>query len=347
MRVSAGSGASGALRSAGILPTPHPSPEVGGGVDGRREERAKRPAGERAPVAQRRVLFASALLASALLLSACASGSSRTAVPEPGYRLVPPLDAPALAQADSTLREIQALPAEAWQARTFQGSDGVRIAYRLLPPENPRPGRRYPLVVVFHGSGEIGTDNEIHLTRLARAWARPEIRRAYPAYVLAPQMPERSANYTAGPEAPGRSMVPGRPLFATLELIDQLRAELAVDSSRVYAIGFSMGASTLFAALGLRPELFAAAIPVAGVPDAGQAERVARTPLWIIHGNSDEENPIGPDRAFYPVVSAMEGARVTFWEYDGGEHRVPAELLAGDVFARWLWAHRKTDDPRP
>jgi predicted peptidase len=260
---------------------------------------------------------------------------------------VPPLGAEAQARAESVLAETQRLPVDAWSARSFRGSDGIEIHYRLLPPENPRPGRRYPLVVVFHGSGEIGADNEIQLTRLAKSWARPEIRRAYPAYVLAPQMPERSANYTAGPEALNRSTVPGRPLFTALELIDRLRGELPIDSSRVYAFGFSMGASTTFAALGLRPDLFAAAIPVAGVPVAAQAEQMARTPMWIIHGNSDEENPIDPDRSFYPVLAAVPGARVTFWEYQDGEHRVPMDLLASDAFARWLFAHRKTTDPRP
>jgi predicted peptidase len=285
-------------------------------------------------------LFAPALT---LALAACAevSGDPRNPEPPPGYRLVAPLAAGAQARADSALAEIQRLPTDAWQAHTFRGGDGVEIRYRLLPPADPVPGRRYPLVVMFHGSGEIGTDNQAQLTRFVKAWTRPRIRRDYPAYVLAPQMPERSANYTAGPESIGRTSVPGRPLAATLELIDRLRAELPVDSSRVYAIGFSMGASTAYAALALRPELFAAAIPVAGVPDPARAAAVARTPVWIIHGNSDEENPIGPDRAFYPVLSTVRGARVTFWEMDAGEHLVPAHLLASEAFARWLWAHRK------
>ena len=283
------------------------------------------------------------LLSLLALATACAPNPSRAQgpVPAPGYRLVPPLGAEAQARADSIVRTIEQLPGEPWQAATFRGSDGVEIAYRLLPPPDPRPGRRYPLVVVFHGSGEIGTDNQKQLDRFPKYWSRPEIRRAYPAYVLAPQMPERSANYVVNEQPPSLTLVPGRPLYSTLELIDRLRAELPVDSSRVYVLGFSMGASTTFAALGERPELFAAAIPVAGVPDPAQAERVARTPVWIIHGNSDEANPIGPDRAFYPLLARVPGARATFWEYDAGEHRVPVDLLSTDALARWLWAHRK------
>ncbi|WP_420128576.1 prolyl oligopeptidase family serine peptidase [Longimicrobium sp.] len=261
--------------------------------------------------------------------------------PAPGYRVIAPLAADAQARADSAVRVIEQMPGDGWQAHTFRGSDGIEIRYRLLPPENPVPGRRYPLVVVFHGSGEIGTDNRKQLDRFPKAWGRPEIRRDYPAYVVAPQMPERSANYVIDPVNQQMNLVPGRPLPTALELIDRLRAELPVDSSRVYAIGFSMGASTTYAALAARPELFAAAIPIAGVPDPAQAAAVARTPVWIIHGNSDDANPFRPNYLFYPVLSAVPGARVTFWEYDQGEHRVPVELLSSDAFARWLWAHRK------
>lgn len=262
-------------------------------------------------------------------------------VPAPGYRVVAPLSPLEAVRAQIAVDRIEQQTGDAWQAHVFRGSDGVEIPYRLLPPEHPQPGQRYPLVVVFHGGGHIGTDNERHLDGLPKGWARPEIRNRYPAYVLAPHMPERSAYFTGGEASGQRTLVPGRPLPATLELIDRLRAELPVDSSRVYAIGFSLGAFTTYAALAVRPELFAAAIPIAGVPDPAQAAAVARTPVWIIHGNSDDTTPFRPNHLFYPALSAVPGARVTFWEYDQGEHRVPVDLLSSDAFPRWLWAHRK------
>lgn len=282
-----------------------------------------------------------ALLAALLSLAAgCVPVNSPS--PATGYRLVPPLPPEARARADSAVRAIEQMSGDAWETHTFRGSDGTQIAYRLLPPENPRPGVRYPLVVVLHGSGEIGADNQRQLDRFPKAWARPEIRRDWPAYVLAPQMPERSANYFPSATAPDRTGEPGRPLFATLELIDRLRADLPVDGSRVYAMGFSMGASTVYLALAQRPELFAAAIPIAGVPTPPRyAAALARTPLWIIHGNSDDVTPAALDQAGYSAVAAVPGARAAFWEYDSGEHAVPVDLLASDAFPRWLWAHRR------
>lgn len=283
----------------------------------------------------------SLLIALLSLAAGCVPASSPA--PATGYRVVPPLPAGARARADSTVRVIEQMSGDAWETHTFRGSDGTQIAYRLLPPENPRPGMRYPLVVVLHGSGEIGNDNQRQLDRFPKSWARPEIRREWPAYVLAPQMPERSANYFPTATAPDRTSEPGRPLAATLELIDRLRADLPVDSSRVYAMGFSMGASTVYLSLSQRPGLFAAAIPIAGVPTPSRdAATLARTPLWIIHGNSDDVTPSALDLAGYSAIAGVPGARATFWEYDSGEHAVPVDLLASDAFPRWLWAHRLT-----
>lgn len=275
-------------------------------------------------------------------LAACATGPSPEVAPPAGagYRLVPPASPEAEAREASRVREIERIPPDVFAAGEFRARDGTELRYRLLPPPDPVPGRRYPLVVLFHGSGESGTDNRKQVDRFALAWARPEIRRRFPAYVLAPQMPGRSANYTGPPGTPGRSSFPEPPLHAALELADSLLAALPVDSARVYAVGFSMGGSSVWNALWMRPGMFAAAIPVAGVPNRARAAESARTPLWVIHGNDDDANPIEPDRETYAVLRDL-GAPVTFWEYQGGVHRVPPELLAGDAFPRWLFAHRR------
>jgi predicted peptidase len=282
------------------------------------------------------------LACAALAAGGCASPGMETGPgPAADHRLVPPPDPADAAVADSVVGEIERLPEAPWEAHAFRAANGVELAYRLLRPAGEEGGRRHPLVVVFHGSGEIGTDNRRHLDRFPQAWARPAWRAAYPAFVVAPQMPERSANYTAPPGTPGRASVPAPPLFAALELVDSLVAALPVDPGRVYAVGFSMGGSTVWNALRLRPDRFAAAVPIAGVPAAEGAAEVARTPVWIVHGNRDGANPIEPDRAFFGVLAALPGARVRFWEYDGGEHRVPPALLAGDAVPRWLFSHRK------
>ena len=92
--------------------------------------------------------------------------------------------------------------------------------------------------------------------------------------------------------------------------------------------------------------MIAAAVAVAGVPNVAQAPQVARTPLWIVHGNRDDTNPIRHDRTvFRPLVDA--GGAVRFWEMDLVDHHVPPPLLAGDEFARWLFTKRRSGGRAP
>lgn len=284
-----------------------------------------------------RVLF----LVLAFAVVGCAQTPLAPAPQPEAVRLVPMLTGADSAAAAATIGEIEALPADLFDAGTFRGRDGVALPYRLMPPSAVEPGRRYPLVVVFHGAGEIGTDNRSHLDRFPKTWARPEIRARFPAFVLAPQMPERSALYSGSAETPGRHSRPGPPLHTALALIDSLRGALPVDEARIYAVGFSMGASTTWNALALRPDVFAAGVPIAGVPNPADADLVAQTPVWVIHGTADTANPIGPDRDMVETLRQRPGARVRLWEVDGLWHAVPPQILAGTELMEWLFAQRR------
>ena len=286
------------------------------------------------------------LLIAAAALAACGGAARTAAGPEP-YRLVGAMAPADSAAANATLGAIRAVPADRFEGGAFVGDDGVRLTYRLLSPPDAEAGTRYPLVVVFHGAGEIGTDTLSHLDAFPKTWARPEIRARFPAYVLAPQMPERSALYSGPAGDPDRHSRPGPPLDAALELVDRVIATHAVDPARVYAVGFSMGASTTWNALNLRPDLFAAGVPIAGVPNLAYRDRLAHTPIWIVHGNADTANPIGPDRAMFEALRSVEGAEVRFWEFDRMHHGVPLGLLTGDALMEWLFAHSRSPEASP
>ncbi|HTG33244.1 MAG TPA: dienelactone hydrolase family protein [Thermoanaerobaculia bacterium] len=242
------------------------------------------------------------------------------------------------------ITKLAALPVELFTAGAFSGSNGTRLAYRLLAPESPRAGRRYPLVLVLHGSGAIGTDNQAQLGPFARSWTSPGMRRRFPAYVLVPQFPARSAVYqTSGVDALPISR-PQPSLEAALELVDKLLDGYPIDRGRVYAIGFSMGGSAVWDALTLRPELFAAAVPIAGVPPPrDEAPRIAQIPILIVHGTRDTENPIDLDRAMHAALRSAGARRVRFREYEGLDHNVPPDMILGTWWREWLFAQQRSE----
>ena len=170
------------------------------------------------------------------------------------------------------------------------------------------------------------------------------MRRRFPAYVLVPQFPARSAVYqTSGVDALPISR-PQPSLEAALELVDKLLDGYPIDRGRVYAIGFSMGGSAVWDALTLRPELFAAAVPIAGVPPPrDEAPRIAQIPILIVHGTRDTENPIDLDRAMHAALRSAGARRVRFREYEGLDHNVPPDMILGTWWREWLFAQQRSE----
>jgi predicted peptidase len=172
--------------------------------------------------------------------------------------------------------------------------------------------------------------------RLAKTWAMPDLRERYQAYVLIPQFQTRSANY--GPPSPDQHAEYSSTLSAALELAEEFISRHAVDKSRIYAVGFSMGGSAAWLAPTLRPSLFAAVVPVSGIAPADSFATVFKDlPTLVMHGNADAENPIVADRRFINEVIRIGGTHVLFREYEGLDHQLPAEIYPGYWWRDWLF----------
>ncbi|HEY5851236.1 MAG TPA: prolyl oligopeptidase family serine peptidase [Lysobacter sp.] len=229
---------------------------------------------------------------------------------------------------------------EDFQRGEFVASDGTRLRYRLLLPLDGRRGQRYPLVLQLHSSGGIGNDNAAQIERLPLSWAMPDVRRRYPAYVLVPQFEQRSANYDS-PTNP-QSAVAAPELAAALELVEHFASHRPIDRQRIYAMGFSMGGSATWLAAAARPDLFAAIVPVSGIAPADDAAKaLLATPAWVLHGNADTENPIDADRRLIAAIRVQGGNLVRLREYEGLDHRLPADAWPGEWLRDWLFSQRR------
>jgi predicted peptidase len=235
---------------------------------------------------------------------------------------------------------VSSVSAEEFPSATFRASDGTIIPYRLLVPSHLKAGVSYPLVVQFHGSGGIGTDNTAQLDRLARSWAMPDVRERYQAFVLVPQFHTRSANY--GPASPEQKAEPSSALDAALELVRDVAARRSIDRTRIYAVGFSMGGSAAWLAPSLDPTLFAAIAPVSGIaPDDALARIYKDLPVFVVHGDSDSENPMTADRRFFQAVRNVGGRKIRFRTYEALGHRLPGDIYPGFWWRDWLFAQRR------
>lgn len=236
--------------------------------------------------------------------------------------------------------------------RIFADSKGKTIPYRLLKPDNYDPKKSYPLVVVYHGAGEHGDDNEKHMIHVVPDYCKPEHRKLYPCFLIAPQCPagQQWVDCNWGGESHKQAAEPTESMRQTLELIPAIRKEFSIDAKRIYVTGLSSGGFAVWDAIARKPELFAAAVPCCGGGDEATAPKIAKIPIWAFHGDQDTLVKVSRSRNMIEAIKKA-GGTPKYTEYNtGDEFRRgfgcwgPAyDVHTGDGVAllKWLFAQKK------
>lgn len=232
------------------------------------------------------------------------------------------------------------LAAEGYMAETFTGSSGA-IPYRILSPEERKPGVRYPLVVFLHGAGERGGDNKRQTHHGGKLFLDKKNRAEFPAFVVFPQCPtgKRWVEVNWGEREPHEQpKEPSEPMALVMELIPELEKSLPVDPRRIYLMGISMGGFGAWDLAARHPDWFAAAVPICGGADDGTAPSLAKLPIWTFHGSND--NVIPPERTRSMVAALRKaGGTPKFTEYPGVAHNSWFKAFAEPELLPWLFSH--------
>ncbi len=231
---------------------------------------------------------------------------------------------------------------EMFEARTYTDSQGGKLLYRLLKPQDYDPQKKYPLVLFLHGAGERGDDNQAQLKWGMQEFASPEVRSKYPAFVVAPQCPQ-GEQWVDTPWSADAHTMPKEPtpaLAKTLDLLQQLQKEFSIDADRVYVTGLSMGGFGAWDAIQRHPERFAAAAPVCGGGDPAFAKQLAAIPIWAFHGAADTVVKPHRSRVMVEAINAAGGnAKLT--EYPNTGHNSWSPTYANPEFYAWLFSQKK------
>ncbi len=240
--------------------------------------------------------------------------------------------------------------------RTLELDDGTALGYALLLPEGDSDSRR-PLVLALH----FGWQGE-----LPAGYGR-----TYLELLVAPAFAGLDAILVA-PDAPEASWTHPRSERALLALVESLKRTYPVDPDRVVVTDFSLGAMGAWFLAARHPELWSAAIPMAGPPVLGpvadaraglaEAERLfgerpsaeivwppalLEMPILVIHSRADELVPFPLTlRAVRSLRAA--GGEVKFLKVSGlGHFQTPGYVEHLGQAVRWLrrevWAHRAAE----
>ena len=220
------------------------------------------------------------------------------------------------------------------------GNDkGDTLLYRQLLPDSDT-FRRYPLVIFLHGSGERGNDNEAQLKWGVANFATDQNMVLHPAFVIAPQCPEKISWSSFSRPDMKLQPTPTKPMELLIGLIHQLIRTQRIDSNRIYITGLSMGGYGTYDAILRYPHLFAAAVPVCGAGDASKASSIAHLPLWIFHGAEDPAvDPKYSLEMFQALTKA--GARPGFTQYPEVGHFSWLHAYSDQIMMEWLFRQHK------
>jgi predicted peptidase len=145
-------------------------------------------------------------------------------------------------------------PAITTQPQNQTNAQGQRLPDRLFLPPNYDPATNYPLVLFWHGSGGLGTNNQGQLTDTTAQYVflNATNMARHPCFCLAPQMAAPSGTYD-----PMTYWL----VYADLAvaLLGRLQSEVSIDPERLYVTGLSTGGMASWAMLARTPDLFAAA----------------------------------------------------------------------------------------
>ncbi|WP_346881122.1 prolyl oligopeptidase family serine peptidase [uncultured Algibacter sp.] len=249
--------------------------------------------------------------------------------------------------------------------KTFLASNGLEMPYRLFSPLDSSVQKK-PLIIFLHGRGDRGTDNDSKIYHEFGFITQPnslltkDMQAQYPCYILVPQCSNKTENEEwakwvgNNPETPFKGLskdgsysmneAPSQSGEAALELIKKTIQNNPVDASRVYIIGLSMGGFGTWEFTARQPDLFAAAIPMAGYSEPSKIETIKHIPFWIFHGDTDKWNPVEGSRNMHKLLSNVN-ADVKYTEYKNTGHgEAFVKAFSEPELLPWLFSKSKKNN---
>ena len=185
-----------------------------------------------------------------------------------------------------------------------------------------------PLVIFLHGRSLCGRNlNMVKKYGVIDAIERGKI---VPAIVLAPQNPGGAWN--------------ARKIN---DLINWTAKHYAVDTTRIYVLGMSLGGYGTMDYVAAYPHRVAAAMALCGGCYAKKMDGLGEAPLWIMHGTADRAVPISESKRVVNYLKSIGKTNLLRYDWiSGGSHGLLARLFYLQQTYDWLFCHDLRQKPR-
>jgi len=211
--------------------------------------------------------------------------------------------------------------------------EDASIKFRLRSPLAIEPGKKYPLIVWFHGRGESGNDNQRQLAHMQVSmefFAGPNQR---DFFMLATQCPGDNNLWTHSVSHEGKG---DAPMTITTEIMEALLREYPVDENRIGACGFSSGSTATWEFGRKSPRKLAALGACSGNPmsDANPVEYLGLA-IWAFVNKRD--STVSSEDAVIFVDAINTGGGNAFLSlYDADGHDSWTRAMREEKLLGWL-----------
>lgn len=232
----------------------------------------------------------------------------------------------------STSRSSVARLPDGFVGKQIELSDGSVRKYVVFTPAqyDQDPNHRWPVLVSLHGSPDCGTDGERHI-RIGLPRIIAERPASFPFITV---MPQAKTLWFRGDDS-----------MAVWTILETVHREYRTDRDRVYLTGISMGGYGAWELAMLRPDVFAAVVPVAGVGPTEYVSNIAHLPVWAFHGGRDRNVPVAGSRKAIEALRNL-GAEPKYTEFPGKPHNIWEQVYRPQKLWRWLLKQRRPPPPR-
>ena len=145
------------------------------------------------------------------------------------------------------------------------------------------------------------------------------------------------------PQNPGGAWNPDK----LNDILEWTKKNYAMDSTRVYVLGMSLGGYGTMDFAAAYPDKIAAAMALCGGCSAKDKSGLGRLPLWIIHGTGDRAVSVKQSQV---VVKELQDTnndkRLRFDWLRGASHGALARILYMRKTYEWLFSHSNTNPGR-
>ena len=145
------------------------------------------------------------------------------------------------------------------------------------------------------------------------------------------------------PQNPGGAWKPDK----INEVLEWTKHHYAMDTTRIYVMGMSLGGYGTLDFVGTYPNKIAAAIALCGGCSLKNVNGLGNLPLWIMHGTADKAVPIKQSKI---VVKQLKNSgndkRLRYNWLSGASHGALARIFYMTKTYDWLFAHSLQDKSR-